>query len=540
VGVKSIQVGSRDVRARRAALVVAGTLMVLLALAGSTHAAPPSLFTSVSGTCVTSTGDSDFTTATITGNHASPLVRLSTQAGPGDLGPDFPVIGSVSFGGPDTIWIYDNPLNNGDTRNGTIGCASAIADVPYVVDFFDTPTTPTSFSGAVTPAAPLSDETNTVKFIAPAAAHYVADLSLTQGAVTLDDGTRQQTFASSGRFDLGVLAGDIYALSLTPQDGPQAKWSLSIHALPVVISNLAFDRQYERPTQITTASYTLDGDVSLTATILNSASQAVRSLASNAPILQGSHTLTWDGLNGSGSPVADGSYTLAISYTDAAGNSGAARASVEVDGTPPTATMVSPSRLPRMNGLVLEIADNLSGVKSASLSVDGTNVRTLAAGASQFTYVPAGGWRSGSHSFRVAAIDNAGNVASSGGSFTVPAPPDRVFAPDCVGKPRYKPRRITLTCADAGLWVSKIRWTRWTRKVATGVGVVHWNDCKPDCARGHFRSRRGAHLKLSRVARCRSRGFLEFTRLRLTPPKSARATLGGRSSATWTLSCKRR
>jgi hypothetical protein len=329
------------------------------------------------------------------------------------------------------------------------------------------------------------------------------------------------------------LPRDSYLIFLTPQDGPQAQWSLSIHALPVILSNLAFDRQYERPTQITTASYALDGDVTLTATILNSAQQSVRSLATSAPVSEGSHSLTWDGLNGSGSPVADGSYVLALSYTDAAGNSGGARASIAVDGTSPSATMLSPSRLPRTQGLVVQVADNLSGVKTASLSVDGANVQTLGSGQTQFTYIPRGGWRSGAHSFSVSATDNAGNATKSSASFSVPAPPARVYAPDCVGKPRYKPRRITLTCADAGLWIGKIHWSRWTRTLATGTGFYHWNDCKPSCAKGHFHSRAGARLKLYSVARCKSKGFLEFRRLRVSPPRSAHAR-----ASIWRLSCR--
>src|SRR5439155_1029094 len=191
-----------------------------------------------------------------------------------------------------------------------------------------------------------------------------------------------------------------------------------------------------------------------------------------------------------------------------------------VDATPPTASRISPSSLPRTNGLVVQVADNLSGLKSASLAVDGRKVQTLATGQSQFTYVPSGGWQPGAHSFTVTATDNAGNSAESDGSFTVPLPP-RVYAPDCVGHARYKPRRITLACADAGLWLSKIRWTKWTTRTATGTGVYNWNDCKPSCVAGHLHSRGGVHLTLYRVAVCKSKGFRAFTRLRAPAPGAA-------------------
>ena len=158
------------------------------------------------------------------------------------------------------------------------------------------------------------------------------------------------------------------------------------------------------------------------ATVLNAAQQPVRTLATNAPVSLGSHSLTWDGLNNSGSPVPDGWYTLAISYTDATGQTGAAQASIVVDGAAPTATMTSPSRLHWKRGLVVGIADNLSGVTSASLAVDGRGVRTLASGQPQFTYMPSGGWRIGVHSYSVTARDAAGNALRRSGTFTVPLP----------------------------------------------------------------------------------------------------------------------
>jgi hypothetical protein len=105
-----------------------------------------------------------------------------------------------------------------------------------------------------------------------------------------------------------------------------------------------------------------------------------------------------------------------------------------------------------------------------------------------------------------------------------PPPPQikKVYAPDCAGRPRFKPRRIVVACRDTKLSLRRLRWSGWTTKTATGVGVYRWNDCKPVCARGHFHSRAGARVKLDRVDRCRSKGFLQFSRMRVTPPKSLR------------------
>ena len=83
----------------------------------------------------------------------------------------------------------------------------------------------------------------------------------------------------------------------------------------------------------------------------------------------------------------------------------------------------------------------------------------------------------------------------------------KVFAPDCVGRRHFKPGSIIAACGDGNLQLLRLRWSRWTAQTATGVGVYHWNDCKPACYLGHFHSRPGAHVTLSRVTRCPSKGF---------------------------------
>lgn len=50
---------------------------------------------------------------------------------------------------------------------------------------------------------------------------------------------------------------------------------------------------------------------------------------------------------------------------------------------------------------------------------------------------------------------------------------------DCAGKGVTKPKQIVLACADAGVAVTGIRWTRWTMNSATGVGTLTWNTCLP-------------------------------------------------------------
>ena len=48
----------------------------------------------------------------------------------------------------------------------------------------------------------------------------------------------------------------------------------------------------------------------------------------------------------------------------------------------------------------------------------------------------------------------------------------------------HKPKAITLTCADGGLYVDQITWKTWTKEGATGSGIFHENLCEPSCVEG--------------------------------------------------------
>jgi hypothetical protein len=58
--------------------------------------------------------------------------------------------------------------------------------------------------------------------------------------------------------------------------------------------------------------------------------------------------------------------------------------------------------------------------------------------------------------------------------------------PDCLGKPRTEPRQVVLACADAGFGFKGLTWFGWGGKRAVALGTAYANDCKPDCAAGHF------------------------------------------------------
>jgi hypothetical protein len=57
---------------------------------------------------------------------------------------------------------------------------------------------------------------------------------------------------------------------------------------------------------------------------------------------------------------------------------------------------------------------------------------------------------------------------------------------DCTGKPEVRPGTIVLACADAGLGLEHLHWTRWTSHGAVGRGTFWENLCIPNCAAGHI------------------------------------------------------
>jgi hypothetical protein len=61
--------------------------------------------------------------------------------------------------------------------------------------------------------------------------------------------------------------------------------------------------------------------------------------------------------------------------------------------------------------------------------------------------------------------------------------PTEVLTWDCE-YPEYKPKAITFTCADGGLYVDKIQWDSWSQKGATGTAIFYENLCEPSCAEG--------------------------------------------------------
>lgn len=84
--------------------------------------------------------------------------------------------------------------------------------------------------------------------------------------------------------------------------------------------------------------------------------------------------------------------------------------------------------------------------------------------------------------------------------------PSEVLTWDCESS-EYKPQAITLTCADAGLYVDKIQWSSWSQLDATGTGIFYENLCEPSCADGQLVSE-AVNVELSNLTLRKGKYYL--------------------------------
>jgi hypothetical protein len=95
-------------------------------------------------------------------------------------------------------------------------------------------------------------------------------------------------------------------------------------------------------------------------------------------------------------------------------------------------------------------------------------------------------------------------LAAVVGTAVVAAPAgaqEHVFVPRNCETNAYKPKSITVSCADSNFRVTKIKWSSYGTSSANGSATARVNDCNPDCAGGTFRSY-PATVRLTRVRQC--------------------------------------
>ncbi|MEJ7569632.1 MAG: FlgD immunoglobulin-like domain containing protein [Gaiellaceae bacterium] len=366
------------------------TLAVSLTVAGGA-AADPVIVTTLLGSCDSS--QESLAIPTIGGSHSNTMVRVSGTSASGflDIGRHF--LGGFAIDAGVVKWHRLGSVADGFNAFATFSCPLPTA---FRLDLASVPPTPTSYSGVASP----NDEPSEIVFIASSEARYVATLTLTQGAITLNGGS----VASSGRFDLGFLSRGYHTITLGAKDGPYAVWTLSIAAVPVAIENTVFFVPLSRPGVVVDAHYSTTGAGVVRAVILNPGGQVVRVLAEKLNVGRGGHALSWDGLSGNGAPVPDGHYRLRLELTDATGGSTTGDAQITIDGRPPT--VLVPRFLTPRRGLVIVARDATSGVRATTVRAGGKTVR----GISGVVLLPRNGWKRGySYPVQIVSVDKAGN-----------------------------------------------------------------------------------------------------------------------------------
>ena len=118
------------------------------------------------------------------------------------------------------------------------------------------------------------------------------------------------------------------------------------------------------------------------------------------------------------------------------------------------------------------------------------------------------------------------------------ANPSQPVLIDCAGQGVSRPSAIQISCADGGIMVSEIRWSRWDANGAKGQGNLVVNSCiykgGPSCVEGQTMSYPAA-LSLTRAAS--GEGITALTELRLRFSDQGPAGLG---SGTYRLENQRR
>ncbi len=112
--------------------------------------------------------------------------------------------------------------------------------------------------------------------------------------------------------------------------------------------------------------------------------------------------------------VSDGPHTISVRAVDLAGSSTSDSVDVTVDATLPIASITTPTpgQILGTNSVLLvwTASDATSGIDHLEVSVDGGSATSLAAATTSYSFT---GLSDGSHTFRVRAIDRAGNSAIS-------------------------------------------------------------------------------------------------------------------------------
>src|SRR5438034_1048021 len=150
--------------------------------------------------------------------------------------------------------------------------------------------------------------------------------------------------------------------------------------------------------------------------------------------------------------VSDGPHTIVVQAFDLAGSSASASVLISVDATLPTATVTSPTPGQFLGTSSVQLtwtaSDAPSGIDHFEVSIDGGVATTVPSGTTTYAFT---GVTDGSHTFRLRAIDRAGNVVTASVTATVDTSPPTltISSPSAAAFVRSHSVTVTWTAGDA-------------------------------------------------------------------------------------------
>lgn len=295
------------------------TAFLLLAPGTAAFGAAPAPIGSAMGTC-DDTFYTNFEAPPVGASHPDTVARLTTNATDGgewDAGesPGDP----NRFEGPDVIWAPSRPLAAGDSPRGFLICSGGPAE--FTADFFDTPTVPTSFSGLTS----VGSQGSLLRVLIPAQAQYVTDVSLTSGAISLEDFfplvRPPISAATGGTYPLGTVDKGFLEFGVRASGIGQAGWTVGLRALPVELSAVEFSHPRTRAGRRNALNFTVSGEATVTARVLK-AGKTVRVLSEHQKLKErGDYFVLFDGRRATGGKLSPGKYRGEVSIVDYFGNS---------------------------------------------------------------------------------------------------------------------------------------------------------------------------------------------------------------------------
>jgi len=150
--------------------------------------------------------------------------------------------------------------------------------------------------------------------------------------------------------------------------------------------------------------------------------------------------------------VSDGPHTIVVQAFDRAGSSASASVAISVDATLPTATVTSPTPGQFLGTSSVQLAwtasDAPSGIDHFEVSIDGGVATTIPSGTTTYVFT---GVTDGSHTFRLRAIDRAGNAVTASVTATVDVSPPTlaISSPTAAAFIRSHSVIVTWTAGDA-------------------------------------------------------------------------------------------